>query len=200
MTLYIRAAGLAALLVAAAVNAQAANIRRQLVGDAHLIIVQGELEFRDEKKFVALALSQPSAVVFLEGPGGNLHAGIEIGKVIRLRGYVSAVMHGSFCTSACAIAWLGGRRRLIGSGAKVGFHSAWRSGADGHRVAVSSGNASIRAYLNQLGLSSPAVGYIIDMAPDGIRWLSLRDSRQFGINVEFVAGRAAQSAPRSGGR
>jgi hypothetical protein len=79
--------------------------------------------------------------------GGSLIAGLQIGETIRLKNFSTLVPEGAQCASSCALAWLGGTRRLMGSLAQVGFHAAY----DGqtHQV-TSSGNALVGAYLNKM--------------------------------------------------
>jgi hypothetical protein len=64
------------------------------------------------------------AVVVFNSDGGNLQAGIEIGKTIRLKSFANAVLDGFRCVSSCAFAWLGGSPRFMQRGAKIGFHAA----------------------------------------------------------------------------
>jgi hypothetical protein len=68
------------------------------------IYVEGELQLGDERRFANAAVAAESAVVFLSSPGGNLHAGIEIGKAIRLKGFATVVPEDFSCASACAAA------------------------------------------------------------------------------------------------
>jgi len=56
-----------------------------------IIFVAGDLALGDEKKFINVALSSGNAVVVLQSPGGNLIAGIEIGKAIHLKGFATYV-------------------------------------------------------------------------------------------------------------
>lgn len=145
-----------------------------------IITVEGDLELGDEKKFIDIALANPDSIVVLGSDGGNLFAGIEIGKAIRLKGYGTFVPDGVRCASACALAWLGGRVRAMGEGAKVGFHAA--SFKENGQI-TSAGNALIGAYLNQLGLPTSAVIYISEPPPGEIRWLTFAEAQQHGIDV-----------------
>ena len=77
-----------------------------------IILVDGQLSIGDEKQFISAALNSENAIVVFQSPGGNLFAGIEIGKAIRLKGFSTFVPDGVQCASACALAWLGGRHVL----------------------------------------------------------------------------------------
>lgn len=146
-----------------------------------IIIVNGDLYEGDEKKFINTALSLVDAIVMLDSDGGNLIAGIEIGKAIKLKGFSSFVPNASRCSSACGLAWLGGRVRIMGSNALVGFHAAYTK-EDGK--VSSAANALVGAYLNQLGLSSSAVIYITSPQPDQMRYLTIADAQRVGIEVK----------------
>src|SRR6476660_6481577 len=87
-------------------------------GDPDVILVVGQLSFGDEKQFVNAALNSENAIVVFQSPGGNLFAGIEIGKAIHLKGFSTIVPDGVQCASACALAWLGGRTRFLSSTAR----------------------------------------------------------------------------------
>jgi hypothetical protein len=191
-----RAALSAAALLASGDLARPAEITVNDDDGKSIILIRGELAFGDERKFVDVALARPNALVVLEGPGGNLTTGLEIGRAIRLKGFVTAVVSDSFCASACALAWLGGQTRLMGATARIGFHAAYRSGPDGSPVPASTGNALVGAYLNQLGLPTSAILYISEAPPEGMNWLSPGEARSHGIAAITVPDAvASQSAP-----
>src|SRR5215216_3103188 len=121
-----------------------------------LIVVSGELSRGDEAKFIEVAIKSADAIVVFHSGGGNLLAGIEIGKAIRLKGFSTLVPDDMHCASACALAWLAGRLRLMSDTARVGFHAVYTS-EDGQSRVSSAGNAIAGAYLNQLGLPTSAI-------------------------------------------
>jgi hypothetical protein len=82
-------------------------------GEPAFISVEGYLKLGDEQKFFAKALPLKSAVVAFTSSGGNLFAGIEMGRAIRLKEFVTVVPDDMLCASACALAWLGGRVRSV---------------------------------------------------------------------------------------
>ncbi len=51
-----------------------------------LIIIKGDFQGGDEKRFSNIALTSNQALVVLESLGGSLSAGLEIGKIIRIKG------------------------------------------------------------------------------------------------------------------
>lgn len=169
------------LSLTSAARAAEFNVLPQQGDKPSIILVQGDLLEGDEKKFINSALSLSDTVVILESDGGNLVAGIEIGKAIKLKGFSTFVPNGSRCASACGLAWLGGRVRIMGRNALVGFHAAYSK--DDGKVS-SAANALIGAYLNQLGLPSSAVIYITSPQPDEMRYLTIADAQRVGIDVK----------------
>ena len=85
----------------------------------------GTLSLGSIEQFQAAVGNEQRAVIIMEGPGGNLSAGIEIGTRIRLRGYRTVVDQFATCSSACALAWLGGTSRHLDTKSRVGFHAAY---------------------------------------------------------------------------
>lgn len=162
-----------------------AEFKRSSLGpDApDLIEVSGELSRGDEAKFIEVAIKSADAIVVFHSGGGNLLAGIEIGKAIRLKGFSTLVPDNMHCASACALAWLAGRVRLMSETARIGFHAVYTS-EDGQSRVSSAGNALAGAYLNQLGLPTSAIIYITDAPPDGMQWLNFADAQRFGIEVK----------------
>jgi hypothetical protein len=81
----------------------------------------------------------PGLVVALNSNGGDLAAGLELGRMFRERGVATSVelsvhipsapagihdlvREGARCESACAYAFLGGQSRYLDDGALIGFH------------------------------------------------------------------------------
>jgi hypothetical protein len=171
--------------------------------DFSVITIEGDLKLGDEKKFIEKVLKVQDGVVVLGSDGGNLRAGIEIGKAIRLKGLQTFVPDGALCASACAIAWLAGAPRLMSPTAKVGFHAAYKL-ENGESQVSGPGNALAGAYLNMLGLPDRAITYITSAAPRDMTWLSFKDAEEVGIDVkqfdlpsETTAERNQPAAPKT---
>jgi len=147
-----------------------------------VISVSGELAAGDENRFVQTAGTVAHGVVVFDSPGGNLFAGIEVGEVIHFKHFDTFVPNGSTCASACALAWLGGARRLIGATGRIGFHEPYTRNSGAVSVSAS-GNALVRAYLNELGLSAVAIQYITETPPEKMKWLGFLEARHVGIEV-----------------
>jgi hypothetical protein len=183
--------------------ANAATITQRQSDEITFIFIEGALEYGDHEQFVQAALPAKRGVVILSSPGGNLNAGLEIGKAIRLKGFSTYVPGGFSCSSACALAWLGGIKRFADSQSEIGFHAAYTM--DGTKAKESGmANALVGAYLNQLGLSEDAITFITAASPDNMQWLKEEQANAIGIPVVMLSANetaivtGAQTDPLSG--
>jgi predicted nucleic acid-binding Zn-ribbon protein len=147
-----------------------------------LILINGQFDKDAQQNEIGLfsayaadAMAQKKdALVLLDSKGGVSWTGIRIGQIIRQHGFTTAVPDGATCSSACSLAWLGGRGRFIGQNARVGFHAA--RVVDGKEVSAP-GNAIIGAYLHEIGITDPrAITYITQSIPQAMTWLTINDA------------------------
>jgi len=93
-----------------------------LTVDGDRIIVSGYLSWGLYYKFVdALGVNPTVRTVVLNSPGGHYAVGLRMGRLIRERGLNTLTTE--MCGSACTFAFLGGDERLLGPGARLGFHA-----------------------------------------------------------------------------
>ena len=151
-----------------------------------MVTLSGEIESSDTEQFRAAVATYPKAIVAFQSPGGSLIAGIEIGTQIRLRNYMTLVPSGVQCASACALAWLGGTKRLMGPGARIGFHAA-SVNENGQAIETGAGNALLGAYLNKLGLPDRAILFVTQAHPNEITRLTMADAEREGIDVSLFS-------------
>jgi len=185
------------VLCLALTEAKAADIDvKQLENGSTLVVIEGDLSIGDIKTFQTkvASLATGRATVAFQSRGGRLLAGIRIGTLIRAKKFTTVVPDGAQCASACALAWLGGARRLVGKDSSVGFHAAFVVKAAGPAES-GPGNAILGAYLNQLGLSEKAILYITRAAPTSMQWMSMDEAAEHGIAVALLP--SSDSAPPS---
>jgi hypothetical protein len=183
-------------VLAQAVNAASIDVTQPGNGVPPIVVVSGTLANEDTNIFKFKTTTLPAAAVIFNSDGGSLAAGIGIGEVIRMKGFVTLVVDGGRCASACAIAWLGGARRFMSKLSLVGFHSA--SVVRGNAATESgAANAVLGAYLNSIGLSPAAIWYVTEASPQSMNWLTLESAAQHGIAVELIdaSPTSAQSTP-----
>jgi hypothetical protein len=162
----------AALFLAQA--AQAADISivvDETADHPAIIMIKGQIgDMQEAHLFSALAGYQRKAVVFLDSPGGRSTTSVQIGLAIRNHGLSTAVVDGAQCSSGCALVWLGGVERYMGTKANIGFHAA-RVSLDKAEVA-SGANAVTGAYLYQIGITSfDTIMQLTSPPPETMRWI-----------------------------
>lgn len=153
------------------------NPRRQWLRIGQAILPGDERTFRD------LIASAPGAVVVLSGPGGSVTAALAIGREIQERRLATVVLANTDCASACSLIWLAGQRRLLGRGARIGFHAmSVRSG--GTRTETHEFDPVLRRYLNGLGLAADMTATIVNTNATGVRWMDPIELRANGVGTE----------------
>jgi hypothetical protein len=128
------------------------------------------------------------ALVVLNSEGGVLLYGLNLGETIRRSGFSTTVQGydaathqfraGGECASACAFTFLGGVRRDVGEGSRIGVHQIYAdpTARDGLSVGDAEWLAAQTAeHVDRMG---GAVGILVEAlrtAPDHIHWFSGRE-------------------------
>lgn len=149
----------------------------------NVIVFSGEVIETDAIRFRRLIDAQDSisAVIFENSPGGDLEAGIEIGKLVREQRLPTVAL--GYCASACGLAWLGGDYLLSVGEEVAGFHAVYVADMQ----VSSSGNAIVGGYLSKLGYGQNIIRFATEAQPEGLSKLSSRDARLMGLKVRFVS-------------
>jgi hypothetical protein len=196
MWMMVRTAIYATVLLLMVTAAKAATILVVPMGssDSVFVTVEGALDLNDYEQFRQKVSNISKAIVAFQSDGGSVVAGIEIGRLIRLRNYVTLVPGNTRCASACALAWLGGTRRFMAADAQIGFHAAYNADS-GQETGV--GNALVGAYLSQIGLPDRAVIYVTQAPPNSMTWLTISEAQQVGIDVALFTPPNPQSKSKA---
>src|SRR6266478_9887045 len=165
------------------------TLRPQTPDRPIVVMVEGPLVAVDEDQFAAKTAPLPSAFVAFSSDGGSLVAGLRIGEAIRRKGFSTIVPDGRHCASACALAWLGGVERFIGTSGKISFHAAYDSASGESGV----GTAGVDAYLSKIGLPYEAVIYTTQAAPNEMTWLNMSDAAQRGMRITLLSSLAKET-------
>ncbi|MFZ4711841.1 MAG: hypothetical protein ACOYMH_18575, partial [Zwartia sp.] len=165
-------------------SAQAAQITivRGAKGDIDIIKLQGEIKHGDQDKFRSLAMGSNRATVLLDSKGGRLVPALEIGKMIRLKAFATAVQDAS-CSSACSLIWLAGEPRYMNNFTSIGFHTAFSTDKNGVNTSRPIDGAIIGAYLTRLGFNEKVVTFVVSASPKEMHWLQKRTADRLGIAV-----------------
>ena len=184
---------IAILIFPLAVSAASITKTRGSVNDLEVINIKGEIVSGDENTFRAIAISTKKAVVVLDSPGGRLNPALEIGKMIRLKGFSTEVKNAQ-CTSSCALIWLAGEPRAMNNNTSIGFHSAFLKGDDGRRNPTATSNALIGAYLTRLGFSEKVILFVTTARPNDMNWLQKATADRLGVMASFASEIEIQTA------
>lgn len=156
--------------------------------DATLVQLDGEIDpGAPDRLSRALEGTEGRIAVWLNSPGGNLFAGMQIGRVIRGHGAATHIidartLRAGECYSACAMAFLGGVYRFNDNGARYGVHRAsfptrTAGGADLGREL----SAAVGAYIREMGIDGRLLTLWEKAAPDEIYVLSQKEAEDLGI-------------------
>jgi len=156
-----------AILCSMVLPCEAADIKvAQAEGKTAIVTVVGPIEPGDGARFALAVKGLGRAIVILNGRGGDPREGEVLGAEAGSRDMGTYVGAKADCTGACALAWLGGGRRYMERGARLGL----APGASD-------------AYLRAAALPAGAVAYVRDAPSDGSRVIDLDGARRLGIPV-----------------
>lgn len=102
--------------------------------------------------------------IHLTSEGGLVDEGAAIGALVARRGLVTYVP--DYCVSACTLAFVRGRERLVLEGARLGFHAPYETGPFGIEVAADS--APERAAYLAAGVEPAFVDAALKVRPDDL--------------------------------
>ncbi|MCP4818429.1 MAG: hypothetical protein GY883_04520 [Shimia sp.] len=174
------------LLAFLAERPAAQEIKLNVLGnalEALMITIDGEFFPGIAQRTDAL-LSEDKSVyqVVLNSPGGDLMAGIELGHVLRRHGVHVSVgrieehidQHGQKehqwkqgrCDSACAIAFLGGEVRDVGSATKLGFHQFYGDASLASKNVINVEHLYQRTMSETQFIAGLLIQYIVEMGVD----------------------------------
>lgn len=165
------------------------------MGDARTYIyLDGEIDAAAPQRLSqALSKVQRGAIfISFNSPGGNLFAGMELGRIIRKYGASTDIaMRGSkefqdqpgVCFSACSLAYLGGSFRYAHKGSAYGVHRV--SSASGPKVTdLDVGqilSATIVSYLREMGADPGLFDLMVKAGADNIYLLSAQEAKDLHV-------------------
>ena len=176
-------------------NAYAADIStRALEGGKKVILLQGEIVAGDAAKIRKIAASEEIAGILLSSQGGNLGEALEIGRIVSVSEYGTAVPSGITCASSCALIWLASSDRLAGRTARIGFHAGYVM-EDNKPIQSGVGNAMVGRYLTLLNLPPAAIIFATSAKPEDMSWIDTSNPGAEGIPYKIMG--KDPSAPSS---
>jgi hypothetical protein len=160
------------------------------------VIVSGEFAATDDLAgFAELARSHQAQFVVFHSTGGNVLKAMELGRTIRGLRLNTVQFRGVECSSACALAFLGGILRLAEPGS-IGVHKASfdtdEIEIDDAVSAVQELTAELMTYISEMGADSDLLQLALRYESDDMRYLSRSEMEKYRI----ISG--AADVPRSG--
>ncbi|AGK57261.1 hypothetical protein HYPDE_27908 [Hyphomicrobium denitrificans 1NES1] len=111
----------------------------------------------------ALTANSDIRTVVLNSPGGHVGVGTRLYDEIRSRGLDTYAAE--FCASACTLAFLGGTRRIVRPGAKLGFHAVGGESAN----SIGAGTDKIRSLFQAADIPEPFIQRVF-ATPSNSAW------------------------------
>lgn len=153
-----------------------------------VILVAGVFEPNESlTSFVSLAkgLGTSSGIVVFNSVGGNPSKAIELGRLIRALGLPTFQMRGMECSSACALAFMGGTVRFAETGS-IGVHKT--SFADTSAISVDDAVSYIQhqtadtiSYMTEMGVDPSLLQLSLRYEKDDMRYLSKSEMAQYRV-------------------
>ncbi len=169
----------------------------QTADGTSIVVVAGEFEATDDlTRFREAVRSHHVRIVGFNSPGGDIAKAMELGRQIRAFGLHTVQIKRAECASACALAFMGGVRRMTEAGA-IGVHRSPFANPDqigsGDAVAaVQDVTAEMIDYMMELGVDPAILRLSLRYGSDDMRYLSRSEMAQYRV----VTGDSVASTPR----
>ena len=123
--------------------------------------------------------------VWLNSPGGNLFAGMQLGRIIRQHGASTHIVNSRTllpgeCYSACSLAFLGGVHRFKDHGARYGVHRASLA-TPGDRDLGRDLEGAIGSYFREMGVDVRLLDLWQRAGPDEMYLLTQHEAQDLGV-------------------
>jgi hypothetical protein len=127
----------------------------ELAADGRLLAI-GAITPGIAKDFAAEIDKRGSYVktVVLQSPGGSVQDALEMGRLVRAKGFATEIDAGAYCASSCPLVFAGGVQRVAGKGAAIGVHqvAAYDEAASGGMAGAQRVSAICQKYLRDMGV------------------------------------------------
>jgi len=138
--------------------------RFELVADGRLL-VEGGSDPGAAERFASEIEKRGSYVttVVLNSPGGSVSDALSIARMIREKGYDTAVEEGGYCASSCPLLLAGGTERSVAEDASVGVHRIYAASQLAISAEVGMDDAQ--------RISAECQRFLLDMGVDPQVWI-----------------------------
>ncbi len=207
--------------IACAAQLEAAEVGVLETGrrDSLMLLMNGPImggELTKVRRLVQRHARGRPVTIMLNSPGGKLSEGLRLGTYFFERGIATLVKGGGgSCSSACALAFLGGRdqrskaaMRIKPTGGKLGFHQFRNESYDPSRIYTKADynrqvlqaqavTREIVAYLRRIGEGLDKLKLMLRNPTESMYFVSDQESLEMGIHVLDEAQARLIAAERS---
>lgn len=165
------------------------------------VYAEGEIGPDTDRAFAAFLESNTveGNQIVLHSSGGNLGAGIRLGRLIREAGLTTIIgeakrVEGSLsgyawptagiCVSACAYAFLGGTTRRMREGSELGFHRFYL-GMQGASSSAQRVSGQVVSYLVEMGVDPRIFAKASSEGADSMYWVPLEEAEDYDLITPF---------------
>lgn len=154
-----------------------------------VIMVHGEFALNDDPAaLVKEVLATGATSVSFNSGGGNVSAAMKFGRAIRLLGLSTFQIRAVECSSACALAFLGGVRRFAQSGAigvhRSSFDASLQLDADTAVASIQEGVANTMAYLIEMGVDPRLMQLSLTVDSSDMRYLTSAEMAEHRVTTD----------------
>jgi hypothetical protein len=157
--------------------------------DTALVYLDGSIDAgAPDRLSTALGGLDGRIAIWLNSPGGNLFAGMQMGRIIRRHGASTHIidhrtLRAGECYSACGLTFLGGVDRFNDNGGRYGVH---RASLTGDAASAAPGvqhqfSVAIESYLREMGIDARLLDLWMKAAPDQMYLLSRQQAKDLGV-------------------
>lgn len=130
--------------------------------------------------------------VSLNSPGGALDDAMEMGRIVRARGFDTEVADGALCASSCPLLFAGGRSRTAGAKAAIGVHQFYAATREVTRAEQAMADAQmttarISRHLREMGVDPALWLHALDTPPQALYYLSSDELTRYGLVIDAPA-------------
>jgi hypothetical protein len=136
--------------------------------------------------------------IVLNSPGGSVGDALEIGRLVRAKGFATEVEKDRICVSSCPLVFVGGARRAAGANAIIGVHQVFapdQAEAARHDTMSDAQRVSARCqrYLADMGVDLKMWVHAMETPKDRLFIFSANELRE--LNIVTPANVAASAEP-----
>lgn len=162
----------AILLFAASVNPAHVFAEAEIRFDDEMcdVTIWGEITASDAEEIVTSGCPKPW-IILNNSPGGNVEAGMKIGRWARERQAITIVRKDGYCHSTCALVYIAGVERI--NDGVIGLHRPYLAGMPQAEAQIPTLVAAIREgvteYVSSMGIGSDFANVMLETIPENTR-------------------------------